>query len=330
MLPVKQLNPLQVETYIDKHIAREAAQWSVKLHPSAKPSAKTIAECESWRAKDAIHEIAWQRAQELNTKFGILPPGVAKPTLDRPSLPHRRHSFKALVAAITAVPIGWYAYRNGAVDSLVADYRTAVGERRSIQLTDGSQVELNTDSAIDIAFNEGQRLLIVRRGEVLIQTANDPRGASRPFLVKTAQGILRPLGTRFSVRTLNDTSTLSVFEHAVELTIPASPAVVVNQGQQVTFSPHEIHPPSTLPAHADAWKDGLLFAFKKPLATFASELGRYRKGWIQCHPSVADMPVSGTFQLGDTDHVLQALVATLPVQVKFITRYWVSIEPLEG
>lgn len=328
MLPITKLTASDVEQSIDNRIAREAALWSVRLHPSAKPSAQTIAECEKWRSINAIHEIAWQHAQEFNAKFAVLSPGLGNSTLNRPSLPDRRRAIKALVVAITAAPVGWYAYKNGTVDSFTADYRTAVGERRNVQLADGSQIELNTDSAIDVVFGNKQRLLILRRGEAFLKTAKDPSGTSRPFLVKTEHGLLRALGTVFSVRTTSDVSTVSVFEHAVEVTIPTSSTVIVNQGEQISFSNNEIQRPAPLPPHADAWKDGLMYAFKTPLSAFASELSRYRRGWIKCHPSVASMQVSGSFQLDDTDHVLQALVATLPIKVTFYTRYWVSIEPL--
>jgi transmembrane sensor len=330
MLPVTKLTAPDVEQSIDKRIAREAALWSVRLHPSAKPSAQTLAVCENWRSKNVIHEIAWQRAQEFNAKFGVLSPSIGNATLNRPSLPERRRAIKALVVAITAAPVGWYAYKNGVIDAFTADHRTAVGERKNVQLADGSQIELNTDSAVDVIFSNKQRLLILRRGEAFVKTAKDPSGASRPFLVKTEHGLLRALGTVFSVRTASDVSTVSVFEHAVEVTIPAAPAIIVNQGEQISFSHNEIQRPTPLPPHADAWKDGLLYAFKTPLSVFTNELSRYRRGWIRCHPSVAAMQVSGSFQLDDTDHVLQALVATLPIKVTFYARYWVTIGPIEG
>ena len=55
--------------------------------------------------------------------------------------------------------------------------------------------------------------------------------------------------------------------------------------------------------------------------------GRYRPGLLRCDPAVAPLRVSGAFQLHDTDAVLAALPATLPVSVRYRTSYWVTIGP---
>lgn len=320
-----------MEHTIDKRIARAAAQWSVRLHPSAQPTAQTIAECEQWRGQNVLHELAWQRAQDFNAKFGVLPHELGKSTLNRSSLPERRRAIKVLAAAIIAAPAGWYVYANGGIDALNADHRTAKGERRRIQLADGTLLHLNTDSAIDVAFSSTQRVLSLRRGEVYIQTARDAQEPYRPFIVKTQDGVLRALGTAFSVRQQDGYSDLAVFEHAVEVSLPQSgPSLVVNAGQRVTFTHKQIRAPEQLQAHASAWKNGLLYAFKTPLPAFVNELSRYRRGWIKCHPALVGMEVSGSFQLDDTEHVLEALTTTLPIKITFYTRYWVSIEPLEA
>ncbi|AFK62625.1 Fe2+-dicitrate sensor, membrane protein [Advenella kashmirensis WT001] len=61
------------------------------------------------------------------------------------------------------------------------------------------------------------------------------------------------------------------------------------------------------------------------LVDFVAELGRYRPGILRCDSSVADIPVSGAFQLNNTDRILEALAQTLPVQIQFRTRYWVTV-----
>jgi transmembrane sensor len=73
---------------------------------------------------------------------------------------------------------------------------TASGQRRSFTLDDGSRLGLNSHSAVDLLFDADQRLLVLRRGELLIQVAADPQ---RPLRVRTAQGQVQALGTRFLV-----------------------------------------------------------------------------------------------------------------------------------
>jgi transmembrane sensor len=73
------------------------------------------------------------------------------------------------------------------------------------------------------------------------------------------------------------------------------------------------------------WTQGQLIVEEMPLAEFLAELGRYRKGWLRCQPEVARLLISGAFQLDRTEQILAALPATLPVQVEYRTRYWVTV-----
>ena len=86
-----------------------------------------------------------------------------------------------------------------------------------------------------------------------------------------------------------------------------------------------------LPEHAslavDGWTHGVLYAEKTPLSVFAAELSRYRPGIVRCDPAVAALPVSGAFQLRNTDEALMALAASLPVRILQRTSYWITIGP---
>jgi transmembrane sensor len=61
------------------------------------------------------------------------------------------------------------------------------------------------------------------------------------------------------------------------------------------------------------------------LSEFTAELSRYRPGLLRCAPEVADLKVSGTYQLADTEQILQLLARSLPLRIDYRTRYWVSI-----
>lgn len=69
----------------------------------------------------------------------------------------------------------------------------------------------------------------------------------------------------------------------------------------------------------------MLYAEEMRLADVLSEIGRYRSGVLRCDPAVADLRVSGAFQLEDTDRVLAVLAQTLPVRLDARTRYWVTV-----
>ncbi|WP_374039735.1 FecR domain-containing protein, partial [Pseudomonas sp. UMAB-40] len=184
---------------IDPHILGEAADWLVQLHSgTATPSDhKAIAQ---WRTRSAEHAQAWQRAEALLGEFRAVPANLAIQTLQRAARRDgltRRQTLTRLGLLLMAGPIG-IASQHLPWQQWTADQRTAVGEQKNLQLPDGTQLLLNTESAVDIAFNLQERRVVLLNGEVLISTAKDP--GARPFVVETPQGIARALGTRFCVR----------------------------------------------------------------------------------------------------------------------------------
>ena len=95
----------------------------------------------------------------------------------------------------------------------MADQRTGVGERSQVVLADGSQVQLNSNSALDVKFDDQQRVIELLKGEMWVEVAKD---AQRPFVVRTDQGTATALGTRFLVQRAVDGSTVvTVIESTV-------------------------------------------------------------------------------------------------------------------
>ena len=303
---------------ISADVARQAARWLVLMHEQPLSTAQQQA-CLRWRASDPEHERAWQRVQHVQQQLGGLPPGIAMGTLNR----ERRKALKALLVLAAIAPASYFGYRFSSGQGWMADYRTATGERRQLTLADGSVVDLNTDSAIDVSFDAGQRLIRLIRGEILISTGVDVAG--RPLRVACAEGIMEPLGTRFSVRQLSGLTQLAVLQGRVKASPARATSQLVEAGEQVSFSAGAfgpVHPASELAA---SWTQGQLVAENMTLRNFLEELSRYRTGRLQCDDSVADLRISGGFQLDNIDAILAALPTTLPVTVNYRTRYWVNI-----
>lgn len=321
---------------IDARAAREAAEWLVRIQcePQDAGQAQALA---SWRAADPQHEAAWQRAELVMGRVGTATApsgnGAALGPLGAAALrdagsARRRATTQLLAALIVAGPAGYLAWRAGPWSAWSADVCTATGERRELQLPDDSRMQLDTGSAVDIAFTAMERRLVLRAGAVWIQTAADAAG--RPFLVQTPQGTALALGTRYAARILDDESTLVVVrEGAVQLR-PArgGEPVRVSAGQQARMGSGAAEPVQPAGLASDGWTQGVLYAEKTPLGEFVAELSRYRPGILRCDPAVARLPVSGAFQLRDTDQALLALAASLPVRIHQRTRYWVQISGL--
>jgi transmembrane sensor len=209
---------------------------------------------------------------------------------------------------------------------MAADHSTATGERRETVLADGTRLLLNTASAVDVRYTAAERLIVLRAGEILVRSA--PDAAGRPLRVRTAEGTVRAIGTRFTVRQHSVHTTVAVLEGMVELTPAQAPhaAQRLSAGEQGRFTATAVSPPAPLQDGTAAWADGMLVADSMPLPDFLAELGRHRPGVLRCAPDAADLRVSGTYPLANTDRVLAALTLSLPVQVRSRTRWWVVME----
>ncbi|MDU9391277.1 FecR domain-containing protein [Pseudomonas sp. zfem002] len=309
---------------LDLQVLEAAAQWYVRLNAGT-PDARLLGAWQQWLEQNPAHARAWARVEKVQTRIGQLPAEVALPTLAGVRA-RRRAVLKTLALLLASGASAWGLRESDTAQSLLADVRTGKGELRRLILADGSQLQVNTDSALDLRYDATQRLLYLHQGEISVQTAGDPH--SRPFLVQTREGVVRALGTRFCVYSVDGCSRVSVQQHAVEIRTQAGAqsALRLEAGQSVRFDRHGLAPVSPIAPGADAWTQGMLSVIDWRLADFARELRRYRPGIVRCDARVADLRLTGAFPLNETDTVLHNLSASLPVRVRFLTRYWVSIE----
>lgn len=303
---------------------KQAAHWFTKLQSEAASSADQSA-WQQWLQACAENRWAWEQVQGLQQRLHGMPAGLTGRALSLADQPdkNRRTLLKGLVLAASTGLVSYGSYRQTQTSGWLADYRTATGEQRTVVLPDGSQLQLNTASAVDLAYSASERRLVVREGEVLITTATDSAG--RPFFVQTPQGLVQALGTRFSVRRTGERDHVAVFEHQVRITPFAGPPLILAAGNQCSFDRRQAGTVSPVTAGQDAWVKGVLVANDQRLDTFLAELGRYRAGWLRCDPAIAGLRISGAFALNDTDQALQALTTSLPVRVEQNTRYWVTV-----
>ncbi|KQQ54501.1 iron dicitrate transport regulator FecR [Pseudomonas sp. Leaf127] len=309
---------------LDRSVLEAAATWYVQLSAAA-PGQADRSGWQAWLEQDARHAQAWARVEKLQHQLGGLPQEVALPTLAG-ARARRRSVAKVLGLLLALGATGWGLDAIEPLPARLAALRTGKGERRQVQLADGSQLHLNTHSAVDIHYSASLREVRLHHGEVLIDTARDRSG--RPFVVHTPEGSVHALGTRFSVRSEAAQTEVRVLQQAVELRPSANPVGVLRleAGQQARFDQAHWGKPTPLPAHSDAWLQGRLMVLEWRLADLLVELERYRPGVLRCSEAVADLRVSGGFDLDHTDVILENLALSLPVHVRYLTRYWVSIE----
>ncbi|WP_043274366.1 FecR domain-containing protein [Pseudomonas sp. CHM02] len=313
-------------TPLDLKTLEAAATWYVQLNDGMPDEARTQA-WQIWLQASPQHGAAWARVEALQQQWAKVPQQAALSGLSA-AQKQRREVLKILGMLVAVGGCSWLAVEQVPYRSMLAQQRTSIRERRSLRLDDGTQLEMNADTALDIHFDANQRLIRLYKGEILVQTAKDP--ALRPFSVNTGDGSVKALGTQFSVRQMDDRTQVGVLEAAVEIRPRQQPEQVLrlDAGHQVTFDSHAIQRPHALPSGSIAWVRGMLSVDDWRLGDFIAALSRYRPGVLRCATAVQDLSISGAFRIDDTDTVLENLSKSLPVKVRYLTRYWVSIEPV--
>lgn len=301
----------------------QAIEWLVKLRYDS-PGPRTEQQFQRWLASHPQHAQAWQRVSSLGDELASLPAELSRQTLagsERRRMSRRDH-LKLLSLLALGASVGWAAREPLGLPALMADSRTATGERRELLASDGSLIRLNTASAIDLRYSAEQRRLNLLRGEVSLDgNAND----NRPFNIDTHVGALSTLGGQLLLRKNAQGLLLAVRRGEVTLFPASAAAHRVKPGEVLqVFAQGDLQPANL---HGDpwGWTDGVLSVQQMPLGEFTDELSRYRPGLLRCAPEVAGLKVSGTFQLADTDQVLLLVARSLPVRVDYRTRFWVSI-----
>ena len=255
-----------------------------------------------------------------------VPPAIGCEVLGR-RRQGRRALLKSLLTVVIAVPIGHTVWRQTPAGGV--DVRTRPGQRREVSLPDGSQLTLNTASAVGLSYTERERQIDLVDGEILIATAPTSANDPRPLLVRTRQGVVRALGTRFEMRALGDGLTrVRVFEDAVAVRPSETlQEQVLEAGQALSFNRQQILSTGRHDQSGPDWQRGLLISEDQPLAEFLVELARYRSGVLRCDPEVAELRLSGVFQLDDTDQIIDLLAEALPVRIeRRLGGLWVTIK----
>lgn len=309
---------------VSAQVLDAAIAWQLSLDGGG--SALEREEFAKWHAAHEEHARAWRQLGMLDQRFSVAA-GPARNALvqSRESLRRRVRKLGRGVASVVLVAgLALFASeRYLPVDYWLADQRTATGEQRTLRLTDGTVINLNTHSALDVRFDEQQRRIVLQEGEILIETGHND---SRPFIVETRDGRMRALGTRFLVKREDQGTRLGVLQSAVAARAQAGQdEQVFKEGQQVLMRRDGLEPLQALNLGADAWTRGMLVVDNARLGDLIDELGRYRRGYLGVAPEVADLRITGSFPLQDTDLALNALLPTLPVKIERHTAWWVTV-----
>lgn len=312
-------------------LVEEALHWLVVLKDRNASAADREA-FDQWLNLDPSHGAAWRRAQLVWMRLDRIGPAfrerpqvprspgrprlVTAPAIGPPSVPaparagRRRFLYGAGAVAGLAAPAALVALRG----PVFATHATRAGERRTIVLEDGSEIELAGGSSLSVDFASDMRRILLHEGEAAFDIVPDP---ARPFEVHAASGYTRALGTAFDVKMSDGLVTVAATDQSVRVSANDAEPVTVNEGQLVRYGPNRIGTVRDADLdQVEAWRRDRLVFQDAPLGEVIDDLERYRGGRIVLLDSrLRALSVTGSYATSEADAVLAALANSLPVRV---------------
>ncbi len=231
----------------------------------------------------------------------------------------RRLSRRPVLAAATLALLACIAAAFLWIDSDASrTYSTGIGEQRTIQLVDGSTVELNARSRVKVRLTEHRRDVALIEGQALFRVAKDKQ---RPFVVQAGDAQVRAVGTEFDVYKKHAGTVVTVVEGRVEAYSgangPDAAAVMLSAGEQLTVLPHSV----TKPMRADtdaatAWVQKRLIFEETPLNEVAEEFNRYNRRPLTIDGAeLQTLKISGVYSSTDPASLINFLRSQSSINV---------------
>jgi transmembrane sensor len=356
-----------------RHSIRDrAAAWHDRLHRD-KVSQETRSACASWLAESAEHGTAyeaidrtWSSLQSAahDPQMLALRHETALRLARRTTLrtQHLRLSAAAVILLVLGITVAVFTTRSSTDWALAASvrdlfhsytdssYATARGERLTVPLEDGSQVTLDTQTELTVAFTKAERTVRLKRGQALFEVAKD---RTRPFIVQVHNRRFVAVGTAFDVRLDGEQIKITMIEGTVRVERATSPNASTNatapgerrtpRNSQSASDTADLDPgaaakaalvatltageqlivdaasqDSVRPADADratSWRRGQIVFDNTRLADAIAELNRYSDLRIELgDPALADLRLSGAFATGRPTRFLEAVTAYFPIE----------------
>ena len=313
-------------------LSEQTIDWMVKLRAGS-PDPALQERFNAWLAKDPAHVQAWDQLQRrLGSAFNTVraldkripgQAGEARHLLLQPTS-SRRDALRAITGLGLLGGGLWLGASSPAGDSLLADLSTGRGQRQDFNLADGSRLTLNADSAVDLHFTDRQRLVILRRGELVIEVTPDPQ---RPLRVRTAEGEIRALGTRFLVARQEQASRVVVLQHSVQARLFSGLTLDLQQGQAAMLYSRAIVPLAGDQRYRADWLRAKLNVLDDPLEDVVAALRPYTRGFVRVAPEIRGLRVQGVYPLDNPGRAFAALAETLPIRVDHYSPWLTVIRP---
>lgn len=339
----------------DEDRLEAASRWVLAIDEGL--SGNDEADLKAWLAEEPRHTAvllevaeAWDKLDSLSRLAELFPLQADTPQPARRALWLRPRIWAAAASVLVTVSAALMVFtdvnlpgldRFRAAATLAATYETAIGEQKTVLLPDGTEMVLNTDTILRVAYSRDARVLHLTRGELHVNVAED---RARPLSVIAGDKIVQAIGTEFTVQITD--------EQHVEVLVTEGKVVVGVQPARVPDAPADIEPPEFVPpilAQTDSntvdageavllgvpdeavtpitadeievelsWKEGRLIFRSKPLAEALAEVERYTTvEFVLLDDDLRTQTLSGRFRAGDVDTLLALLEANFRIGHEF-------------
>ncbi len=217
-------------------------------------------------------------------------------------------------------------------------YVTRTGEQKTVNLTDGSVITLNTATQLLVDITPQNRRVIMERGEAWFDVAQD---ATRPFTVELGNRSISVLGTSFNLMRSPEKFTLAVLEGTVavhsqgEIVSASAPEISVPPGESVRFKASKqkrvsagtvvefdnetqellAYQPTDI-RRIQSWRNGVLIFNDDPLYKVVQGLNRYSAKKILIEDkSIMDLQIFTTVRVDKIEGALAGFESMLPIKV---------------
>jgi transmembrane sensor len=281
---------------------------------------------DAWLAESDLHRVAYLRLE-----------GIAARTSHLAAI----HTFKsgARSSRFQGMSAGWSKYRLYAAPLLIAasltfvapyvgslvnalfepplrSFSTDVGGRTLLRFGDGTEFELNTNSAVHYRMSNHERSVWLDRGEVWFHVAHDPKN---PFVLNVGSHRVSDLGTEFVVRRNSANVEVALLNGRAILSTDGMQTAMLTPGDDAVATTTAISVARKTPQELDdalAWRKGVLVFRSTRLEDVIREVNRYSATQLViADPSVAALKFTGEITTRDFEDFLALAQAALCLRV---------------
>lgn len=338
------------------HTAEEAGTWDARLR-APDCTDRDRARFTAWRDADPANRQAFERLQllvaTLRQNSSRADVRALRDAALRASKQHRRRFWAGVVAASCGiVGVGATVWSssfvhnrlNPAFARLTAhftsheSYSTGIGQSSTFMLEDGSSVELDAQSRIDVAFTEHRRAVALLEGQALFNVA---KTSNRPFVVSAGNREIVAIGTVFHVRLDEHSVQVTLLEGKVRVEDLGSSqpngGVMLTPGKQLTQIREDEH--SQAPeagatvrdvdvAKVTGWREGRIFLEDLSLAQAVTEINKHSAVQVRIEGTqIEHLRVNGMFRAGDPEAFVTAVADYFPVTVERPSEHEIVLTP---